>query len=410
MTLSVLLYNILIHLALPVVWLSTILGFWGRKPLQAVKTKFSPVSDPPRQISYWLHGASVGEVELVKQLRKWLIDLGVNPDKILISTQTFSGWERVEHQRKIILPFDYPWLIKPLVERVAPDWLFVIETEIWPNLYRYNSGKTVIFNARIKEKTYRKYRLITPLIRSTLSHCNSILARDKGDREKFESLAPDTVDISAAGSLKWLQLLESVPELAASSSQFSSSRPVLVAGSTHAGEEELVLELASRHNLSVYLAPRHLNRLSEVKKLLDNKGLSWCLWSDKKTDFTGQVILVDEIGVLASLYRCGDVAFVGGSWDKSVGGHNLLEPARFEVPVLTGPWLQNVTETAVKLEEEGLLYKAANKPEWFDMAEKIFTTPLKKLLPADINLTAHAEEIKSFYLSKLRNLVEAKKK
>lgn len=404
MSLSEYVYNLFIHLGLPVSALSTLIGFRGRAPWKAVRTKFTPVSPqlPGEGADFWLHGASVGEAELVNRVCRWLTELGVEPGNILVSTQTFSGLEQLEHRHKIVLPFDYPALIRPLSTAVNADWLFVMETELWPNLYRYHDGRTVIFNGRIKDRTFKKYRWISSLLGSTLGHCHSILARSESDAEKFEALASGDVEVTTSGSLKWLQLLDSPPSVEGEGSRFAEPNSVLVAGSTHPGEETLALSVIGELETSVYLAPRHLDRLPEVEELLDQRGLSWCLWSDQNRKFDGDVILVDVLGVLAGLYERGDLAFVGGSWDRSVGGHNLLEPARFGQPIITGPWLQNVESTAQELEDCGLLRRVEEKQRWGQECRKLLDKETVSELSGAQKLKEKAREMKSGYLQGIK--------
>ncbi len=399
-------YNILIHLGLPVAATLTLAGFRGRRPLKRLQQKFKladpGVLDPP--VEFWLHGASVGEMVLVKRTRDWLLKLGVQEEEILISAQTATGLKNITHPRRFILPHDYPWLIGAASRRAAANWLLIMETELWPNFYRYNSGRVVLMNGKIKNKNFWKYKAIKPLLKETLDHCRRIMARSGEDANRFKQLAPG-LDVSSTGSFKWLTLIEEPPELPPGP-RFRSNRKTLVAGSTWPGEEEKALNLSRRFDLDLYLAPRHLKRLQKVEELLDESGLEWCRWSAGEKTYGGEVVLVDKMGVLAGIYGYADLAFVGGSWDEQVGGHNLLEPVQWTKPVLTGPYLQNVEITAAALEEAGLLFRASGDGDWQKLASQALTQSADKIETGVKKLRARARQIEADYRQLLRELID----
>ncbi len=403
-------YNLAIHLLLPLSVLSTFIGFRGRGKLRALKTKFSRVAGKQLTgpVRFWLHGASMGEIQQVKIIRDWLLDLAVSEDQIVVTSQTFSGLENIEHTRKFVLPHDYPWLIKPLVKQLQPDWLIVVETELWPNLFRYNQGKVVIVNGKIKSSTYKNYRRLKPLLGSTIRHCKAVLARSDEDAERFREFSPRGTEITAVGSLKWLQLLHPPGELI-DPPGFCGEPKILVAGSIHPGEEEQLIKLINQLDLVAYIAPRHLNRIDQLKDLLQDQQIEYCLWSEGIKNFSGQVIIVDRMGLLADLYRLGDLCFVGGSWKQQVGGHNLLEPVVAEKPVLTGPYLENVLEVAEQLERVGVLFKTRNSEEWFDRAREAVNIEKSTIQERVGKLQIKAKIIRDFYRSFLTELTECQR-
>ncbi|MFP4687441.1 MAG: 3-deoxy-D-manno-octulosonic acid transferase [bacterium] len=405
MKITEVLYNLAINLGLPLAAASTYFSFRARRPFRALKNKFSsPLIEDDRPVDFWLHGASVGEQMLVRRLLDWLIEFGVPGEHILVSAQTFSGLKCIAHPRKIILPHDYSWLVKDLCRRIAARHVLVLETEIWPNFYRYNSGKVSILNARMKEESYRSYRRLSSLVKAALSHCRAVMARSDDDRDRFAKFASSDLQLKAAGCMKWLGLLDKVK--LEEKKVFSSSRPVLVAGSTQPGEEEKVLDLVEQKDCLLYLAPRHLSRIGEVKKMLGERGLRFKLWSQVNGSYDGRVIIVDRMGILGGLYGLGDIAFVGGTWNQKIGGHNLLEPLACEVPVISGPYLHNVQETADQLLGVGLLCKAEDEADWPAAYERGLSSRGSEFEAALANMRMKAEEIKLSYRNFLKNLVE----
>lgn len=360
-------YNSLIHLVLPVVAAGTYWSFRGRSPEKHTSLKFtvpsSKLLDNPTRL--WVHCASVGEAGLANQLLSWRTEFGLESDEILVTTQTLSGLNRVDHNRKVLLPADYPTLIGPMVDRVDAECLVVIETEIWPNLYRLHPNKLALLNGRISDDSYESYRFVRPFLRVALSHCDVICTRSEGDRSRFEELSPDAVPIKVGGNMKWTRSLN--PPDDEISIRFSNNRPIVVAGSTHPGEERIILESLKERNVNLILAPRHLNRLKEVKGIFSD--FSWYSWIQSSQLGEGlrvpkekNLLLIDEYGRLESSYSRADLAFIGGSLDTT-GGHNLMEAAQFGVPVITGPNLDNFRPSAEMLDAIGLLTIARDDDE-----------------------------------------------
>lgn len=375
--------------------------FRGRGPAGHTARKLSPVSPDsvPGGVRVWMHGASVGEMGLVRRVRDWLAQGDVPPDRILVSSGTLSGLKSLDHPHRVLLPYDYPRLMKPLCRRVDADLLLVMETELWPNFYRYHDGRVLILNGRMKAETYRGYRRVRALIRATLGHCRGILARSETEARRFRALAADGVPVSAPGPLKWTGMLDSVDPLE-DGPRFEDSRPVVVAGSTWPGDEDAVLELLRTLNVNLYLAPRHLDRLPEVRRRLKREGVAHELWSEAgEGTVQARVILVDVYGVLGRLYGRGDVAVVGGTWEASVGGHNVIEPARFGVPVAVGPHVRNVAETVRFLEVHDRLRRIESRAAWSstlrDMLREYATTP------TDTAVERRARRIESTYRTAL---------
>lgn len=337
---------------------------WGAGYPVALRERFGFVSVPPPPTPggrFWVHAVSVGEVmaavPLVQALRvRW------PAADIVVSTVTATG-ERVARARlqetasTITFPLDFGGAVRRAVRRVGPGCFIALETELWPNLLRaFRQAKipAVLANGRISDRSYRRYKLVRPLFRRVLADMTFFCMQSEEDARRIISLGARPERVLVTGNLKmeapsgdagaaelWRRLLH------------LGQAPVLVAGSTHRGEEALVLDafaaLRPKSNgLRLVLAPRHPERLDEVESLAQGRGLSVVRRSRVAAGNAAPVILVDTMGELASIYAVADVIFVGGSL-VPIGGHNVVEPALHAKPVVFGPHMTNFRDAAALL-------------------------------------------------------------
>jgi len=312
----------------------------------------------------WLHAASVGEVQaaapLVRSLRERYPTIPV-----IVTTLTQTGRERVQalfgdtvHSR--YLPLDLPGAVRRFFDRIDPRLAVIFETELWPNLYRECGRRRVpliLASARISPRSFPRYRRMAALFRQTLSRGIVVAAQGQDDAERFRSIGADPAHIHVTGNIKFdLSVPSGTLERGrALRERHAAGRPVWIAGSTHAGEEQQVLAAHRRlsSNALLILVPRHPNRFGEVADWLVREGVRFTRRSQETVCDAGtEVLLVDSLGELLDFYAAADVAFVGGSL-VPVGGHNLLEPAALGLPVLTGPNYFNSESIARLLIERG---------------------------------------------------------
>lgn len=323
----------------------------------------------------WFHAASVGEVIASQRLldgirKRW-------PDRrLLVSTFTPTGnkaaKERLKADGVIFLPLDFTWSVNRAVKKINPSVLVLMETELWPNLIR-KAGKTgvpvVVVNGRISDRSYGKYWLISPLLKRVFVHITRFLMQSEGDAGRIITLGAEPSRVTVTGNIKFDMKFRN------SNIHFMEKwgGPVFIAGSTHKGEDSLLLDifkdLKNKYPaLKLVLAPRHLERIKEVEVILAEKGLQYIRRSNLSEKIEMPVLLLDTLGELASLYKYGDVIFIGGSL-VPVGGHNLLEAALSGRPVLFGPNMENFREAARVLAESGGGVKVTDEEElktWLD--------------------------------------------
>lgn len=321
-----------------------------------------PIGRPGR---LWLHAASVGEVNAAAGLIRALVTRG---ETVLVSTMTRTGATRcaelfgaaVEHH---YLPLDNPLAVRAWLRRAQPGIGLIVETEIWPELYdrcQRSEIPLLLVNARISPVAQRRYRRFRPLVARALSAVAQAICQTETDAERLVGLGLPATRVQLSGNLKFdFEPPAGLDERARALRQAWGRRPVWVAGSTRPGEEAILLEAHRRLRHSqpealLILAPRHLERLEALGRMLDSAELNWCRLGDQAHAATA-VILVDRLGVLLEHYAAADVAFVGGSL-VAMGGHNLLEPAALAKPVLAGPHLEQQADAARVLGEgDGLI-------------------------------------------------------
>jgi 3-deoxy-D-manno-octulosonic-acid transferase len=324
----------------------------------------------------WLHAVSVGETlaaaPLIKQLQKnypqW---------QWVVTTTTPTGSERVralfgDSVFHVYAPYDLPFFIRQFLQHTQPQLLIVMEAELWPNLLHCCHQKnitTVIANARLSEKSARGYKKIVPLTRTMLHDVSHIAAQQQADGERFVQLGLDRKKLTVTGSIKFdLDIDTSTQQKAALlREQWSNSntRPVWLAASTHLGEDAVLLAAFAQlkktfANLLLVLVPRHPERFDSVAQQCSAAGFSVVRRSNNTAPTRDtDIVLGDTMGELLAFYGAADIAFVGGSL-VPVGGHNLIEPAAWACPIISGSHLFNFADIAKLLQENHALTLADN--------------------------------------------------
>lgn len=361
-------YTILLYLFAPVVLLR--LAWRGlRAPayLRRWPERFGFIEPPLGAQVIWLHAVSVGEVQAAQPLIRALLERYPN-HSLLITTVTPTGSARVQalfggEVAHVYAPYDLPGAVARFIERVRPCAAIVMETELWPNLFRACRRRSIpllLVNARLSGRSVRGYRRVRPLVSQTLAAVTRIAAQGEADAQRFMSLGADSARVVVTGNLKFEQRI--VPSLLERAEvlrrEWGTGRPVWIAASTHEGEDELVLDVFRQlrrqfGDCLLVLVPRHPERFEPVAELCRQRGLATVLRSSREPcTAQTQVFIGDSMGELPLFYAASDVAFVGGSLVHH-GGHNLLEPAALGIPVVTGSHVFNFTEICNLLLDAG---------------------------------------------------------
>lgn len=321
----------------------------------------------------WVHAVSVGEAMAAKPVVRELRERFPQAT-ILLSTTTDSGQEMA---RKLIegvdeffyFPVDLPWAVRRALEAVQPDLFMMVETELWPNflhLARERGIPVILVNGRISDRALKNFRQARLLWRWMSNNVALFAMRAQSDSQRLCSLGVDPARVIVTGDVKLDQPVEQVDgdvvAMMRESLGLRQGEQLFLAGSTHAGEEEILLDAwwqtHMRHaGLRLLLAPRHLERIADVETLVHSRGFQ-CLRKSRISlegsgGSTHPVILLDTIGELFRLYAAAEITFVGGSLIPR-GGHNVLEPAFQGKPVLFGPHTDNFRDSVRLLKDNGI--------------------------------------------------------
>jgi len=333
----------------------------------------------------WVHAVSLGETlavaALVKKMQRTFPDR-----KIYLSHVTPAGREAGEKRLpdiagRFYVPLDWPWAVRKALARIRPSLLVIVETELWPNLFRAAreaDARVVIVNARMSERSLRGYRRARPFMQRVLADVNEIYAQTEVDAERFRKLGAEPERVRMVGNLKFdaepPQRGEFARALKAALRQ-AQRGPVLVAASTMPNEEPLVLEawdlIRARYPQALLiLAPRHPARFEEVSQDLMQAQRGFVRRTtlhleepelSRELSATG-ILLLDSIGELAGVFEVADLVFVGGSLVPT-GGHNLLEPAYWSKVIAFGPHMENFRDIAKLFLDSGAALQVRNPEE-----------------------------------------------
>lgn len=317
----------------------------------------------PEQSAVWIHAVSVGEGNAVMPLVSQLRDrLGTR--KIFVSTTTFTGQQNArekitEADGFFYFPFDWRWTVRRSLRQIQPALVCLAETELWPNFIHeaHRQGiKIVVVNGRISKRSFRWYSRIRGFLRQFLPEIDLFLMQTEEDAERIRSLGARASNVRVIGNLKYDLKRNGRPsearELIWQRFLSGDAAELWVAGSTAEGEEEIICDafekLKQRYpRARLILAPRRPERFAAVASQLSGRGCRFVRRTELATiDRRDQeILLLDTVGELASVYDGARVAFVGGSLVEK-GGHNILEPAAAGVPVVFGPHMSNFAKVA----------------------------------------------------------------
>ncbi|MCX5700695.1 MAG: 3-deoxy-D-manno-octulosonic acid transferase [Candidatus Omnitrophica bacterium] len=351
----------------------------------------------------WVHAVSVGEAVVVRglvdELRK------VYPGKkFVISTVTPTGNKIAKDLVKdadllTYLPLDFSFIVRSVMQRINPQLFIIAETEIWPNLISVLNKKgipIVTVNGRISDSSFKGYRVIKFLIKNILAKVNLFCTQTDSDAKRLIALGVDPDKIKVTGNMKFDQI-----NLVRTSDYrkrlgLSPEEKLFVAGSTHSGEEGVVIGVYKKildifPNVKLLIAPRHPQRAKDIELLARSFGFFPVKTSELSTQCVSclqkPVFILDTVGELVNFYSASDIVFVGGSLIKK-GGHNILEPASLGKPVIFGPYMFNFRDIAQMFIDNNAAIQVHNQEELFLAVENLLKNTQKVL-----ELNSQAREV-----------------
>jgi 3-deoxy-D-manno-octulosonic-acid transferase len=345
--------------------------------------------------SIWVHAVSVGEVLAARPL---LAEFRARYPRLrlFLSTTTRTGQELARRQLGDVdgvfyFPFDWTFTVRRTLDLVKPRVFVMMETEIWPNMLREcrrRGIRTIVVNGRISYRSHPRYRLIRPFFRRVLADVDRFCVQGEESARRLVELGADAAKITVTGSLKFESLGGLTPgrgpERVLRFFRISPGRPVLVAGSTLRGEEEVVLRAFNRlrtttPNALLVIAARHPERFAEVERLCRQEGLSTVRRSELAIDAEprADAVVIDTIGELAQIYQIATVVFVGGSLVPA-GGHNILEPALYGKPIIFGAHMENFSEISQTFLTNGAAVQVRTSWEFEETLLSLMADPVRR--------------------------------
>ena len=385
---KILLYNYLMYIYgfLSTIIFLALLPFYyvvravNRKFLYGWREKLGHI-EPQEGKIIMLHGVSVGEIIALENLIRKIKDTFPGY-KIMITTGTKTGQDIAQKKYSQIadyityFPFDVPFAVRAFLNKAKPSVILMAETEIWPTFAFCAHKKNIplyIINGRISDSTFKLYRFLKPFFKNVFSNYTGIFTQSEDDRQKFirAGAPPDKTEIM--GNLKFD--IKKTPGLAVESGY---SR-IIIAGSTHKGEDEIVLDIFGKlktkfPDIKLILAPRHPQRVPAVSELVKNTGLAFGLRSKKDNLVKKEILLLDTMGELSRMYSTCDFAFIGGSFNKT-GGHNPLEATAYGKPAISGPSIHNFKDIYGILTRTGAGKVVKTPQELQNHVEKLLSDP-----------------------------------
>ncbi len=386
-------------------------GFWQRMGYYSDEIKRGLINQSP----IWIHAVSVGEViastSLIKSLRKEYPDI-----KIILSTVTDTGQQIAKEKIKeadyiIYFPFDFSWSVKRALNTINPIICIIMETELWPNFLREANRKAIpvaVINGRISERSFKRYRMISLFMKNVLESVKLFSMQTEDDAKRAIALGADKRNARVSGNIKYDNEFKEIEEEKVKEIKntlgVNNSDRIFIAGSTHPGEEEIIIRLYSHilknhADFRLVIAPRHIDRVGEVEEIVKKMGLDTVRKTaiskgSHRSPVTSHqlkpVIILDTIGELSFMYSIADIVFVGGSLIPH-GGQNILEPAFYKKPVIFGKYMMNFQEIAKEMilsgggiqvnNEEDLIREVGellnNKKKMIEIGEKGYQVIMK---------------------------------
>lgn len=360
----------------------------------------------PSQKTIWIHALSLGEVTSAIPLLLGIRSKFENVN-IVFSSTTLTGSriaaKNLPEHVDLIIPFPldiYP-VVSFFIKRLKPDLFILIETDFWPNLQGLLNSKEIaslLVNGRISQKSMESYQKYSFFFEPLFSSFTHLSMQTKSDREKLIRLGVQEKKTHTLGNLKFDTALPDLQDTPNLDIALPEDSIIIVAGSTHEGEEELLFDtfqsLLKEHQIFLVIAPRNIQRVPSINRLAASHGFV-CGRRSQKISYLQNILLLDSIGELFVFYRNADIAFVGGSLVPK-GGHNPIEPSILGVPVVFGPHMEDFSEISQGLIEAGGGHRV-------DSTESLYLT-FEKLI-VDENFRRHSGSVGFQYVKDQQGVI-----
>ncbi|MFH1282079.1 MAG: glycosyltransferase N-terminal domain-containing protein [bacterium] len=404
-------YNIILFITFPIIILFIIITRFRRLTGAVLKSIPQRLGKLPFWIGelsnkdvVWIHCSSLGEAKLAVTLIDELKKERSSTCFILsVITESAFNWTKGQEKMNYIffLPADFPFIIRHYFKAIKPKALIILETELWPNLIKIAKEfgvKVGLVNGRLSDKNFKLLMKLRFIAKKILLNFDFLLSRSEEDSRRLIALGAAEKNISCAGNMKYdiFNLPSFSDDKLHSRFGLNSKDLIFTAGSVRRGEEQIIIGsyLANRSvfpNLKMIIAPRHLERVEAVKRILDKHSISYTSHSaiDNASKSEGVVIL-DTYGELMKAYAIADLCFIGGSL-VDYGGQNIIEPAMMGKAIITGPFMSNFSESFELLKSRGSIITVLNQHE--------LSSAIKELLSDKGRISKLGDDAKSAVIS-----------
>ena len=351
----------------------------NKKPPIPLREKMAEIEFPTLgEKVIMIHGVSVGEVLSLENLIK-RVKQEFSEYQLVITTGTVTGQELAHKKYGEIadyityFPLDVYEACKKFVEAIKPSVVLIAETELWPNFAYACQEKQIplyIINGRISDKSYPSYLKIKNFLKLILKNYTGVFCQSELDMQRFLMIGANKDTTCVMKNLKF-----EIDKKECNIDLKSGNSKVLIAGSTHTGEDEIALGAYKKlkekiNDLKLIIAPRHLTRIEEVEKLVKETGFKYGFRTKEDNFVENDIIILDTLGELSKIYAIVDVAYIGGSFNNT-GGHNPLEAVIYSKPAISGPSIKNFRDIYSILEREEASFVVKNKKEFYEVLEKL---------------------------------------
>ncbi len=384
-----LLYIIAIFVTLPL-WIRYL---FKKEYRSLVKYRFSPGIESSAKKRVWLHAVSVGEVSSLKNLVENLKEL-YNEKQIVLSVTTPAGFDFARQQfpdiKVINAPLDFSFAVKKFIKKINPQLLILNELEIWPNWISIIHKKQIpvlLINGRISDGAFIWYKRFAFLLKPFFNKIHRFLVQTEIHKERFLELAIPGDRIAVCGNIKAdeaFNALEHLPpdneilEFLGIGEACLAGRKIVTVASSHLSDEKLVVPIISTFAKDFFfiIVPRHLSRVEEIEKLLQDHRVGYTTWSKSAHAYTntgaernGNALIFDRMGYLFNILKITEIVFMGGTLEAKVGGHNLYEPAVMGKVIVGGPCYNNFPAIGAELGQKGIYHVVDNSSELTDFLD-----------------------------------------
>lgn len=350
---------------------------------QRLGFRFPKITKGQRKL-VWVHAVSVGETKAIASLVK-MINQQLDHPVIVISSASETG--HAEAKRSIpnadyhvYLPLDFRMIIRPIVRQVSPDLVILTESDFWYNFLKAakDFGAVIaLVNGKISEPSLKRFQKVPYFTKKLFSFFNLLCIQSKHYYERFKALGIDESKMKITGNIKFDSEFpyQTKEQLETWKKQFhiTQGHQIVVVGSSHDPEEKLILEQMKQvwkelPSVKLIIVPRHPERFQEVASLLEKENIPYGRFSQlDSVGKSSKVLLIDTMGLLRKCYQLADLAIVAGSYTPKVGGHHILEPSWYGVPVIYGPFMHSQPELVEIIQE----YKAGQQVAMKCLGEKV---------------------------------------